>query len=86
VESGQPILIIRTHNEVMAIRFTPDGKTLALGDGRRVVMYQLDFSALQTDPRAQLAEAERSLGKHLDGFQLKMAETPAGELLQSGRK
>ena len=71
MESGEPILIIRTHNEVMAIRFTPDGKTLILGDGKRVVMYPLDFSSLQTDPRAQLEEAERSLGKELEGFQLR---------------
>jgi len=86
VESGQPILIIRTHNEVMAIRFTPDGKTLALGDGRRMVMYPLDFSALQTDPREQLSKAEKSLGKHLDGFQLKMAGATAAGLLQTGEK
>ena len=86
VESGQPILIIRTHNEVMAIRFTPDRMALALDNGPRVVMYPLDFSALQTDPQAQLRQAERSLGRHLDGFQLKMAGTPAAGLLQTGEK
>jgi WD40 repeat protein/tRNA A-37 threonylcarbamoyl transferase component Bud32 len=86
VGSGEPILIIRTHNEVMAIRFTPDGNTLALGDGKRVVMYPLDFSAVQTDPRAQLKQAERSLGKLLKGFQLKIAELPTEGKLHTGKK
>ena len=70
----------------MAIRFTPDGKNLALGDGRRVVMYPLDFSAVQADPRTQLQEAEGSLGKELEGFQLKIADFPAARSLRNRAK
>ncbi len=66
----KPLLKIPASREVVAIDFSPDGRRLAVGDGEEVKLYPVEFSALDTDPRKLLAEAEQHAGMKLIGFQL----------------
>jgi len=53
------------------VRFSPDGKVLAVGDGNDVELYPLDLTMLDVEPVAVLEQAERRAGFMLNGFELK---------------
>ncbi|HEY3447756.1 MAG TPA: protein kinase [Myxococcales bacterium] len=72
-QTGEPQLILQLSREGVAIEFSPDDQTLAVGDGFDVKLYPLDFSALDADPKVLLGESEKNAGQKLDGSQLKSA-------------
>jgi WD40 repeat protein len=76
--TGEPLLIIRAASAVEVVRFSPDGRFVAVPEAGQVRLWPLDLSVMEADPRALLAEAEQRAGAKLDGFELKNAgERPA---------
>ncbi|MGI5864398.1 MAG: protein kinase domain-containing protein [Myxococcales bacterium] len=67
----ETLLIIPTSREAVGVAFSPDGKSLVIGDGTDVKVYPLDFSALTADPTKLLTDAEAHAGLRLEGFELK---------------
>ncbi len=72
--SAKPMLIINVSMEAVAISFSPNSTTLAVGDDKRVLLYPMDFSSLNADPVELLKNAERAAGAYLDGFDLKVVQ------------
>jgi eukaryotic-like serine/threonine-protein kinase len=72
--SAQPFLRLRVSQSVVALDFSPDGRTLAVGDAKVVRFYPIDFSSLQISPRDQVRQAEQAAGLHLAGFNLMLVD------------
>lgn len=70
VASGELRLTLRASIPVLAVRFTPDGRSLLFGDDDVIRRYALDFSARDEDPEELLDRAEADVGMKLDGFAL----------------
>jgi WD40 repeat protein len=66
-----PRLVLTTDSQAIAAVFSPDGKTLAVGDAHVVRLYPVDLTSLERDPAVVLGEAEAALGARLDGFELR---------------
>ena len=78
--SAEPMLVIHTSIEAVALSFSPDSKTLAVGDDERVLLYPMDFSFLKADPVDLLRNAEKAAGATLDGFDLKVGTSQNTDL------
>ncbi len=70
VNSGRPLLRIRTTGGATGAVFSPDGNRLAVTDHDDVVLYPLTFPAPGRDPRRLQADAERLAGLKLSTFEL----------------
>ena len=67
VETGRTRLVIRAPQPVVPVRFTTDGKTLAVGEGPMVHLYDVDFAVWDEDANSQLEQAEKAAGLRLRG-------------------
>lgn len=70
LDGGTPDVVISSRQSITGIAFTPDGRSLAVGDVETGRIYPLDFSHLGDPPRHQLRAAESAAGVVLDGFNL----------------
>jgi len=66
--TGEPLLVFEAGSNVVAIDFSPDGQTLAVGDVNAIKLFPLDLGVREADPGKLLAEAEQSAGMRLEGF------------------
>jgi WD40 repeat protein len=58
--TGEQLLRISATLEVVAASISPNGSTLAIGDGTVIALYPMEFSALDADPKLLLEEAVRA--------------------------
>lgn len=73
VDTGELDLVLRLDLEARVARFSPDGRTLAIGVGQTTVLYPLDFALIHSiarSPETYLRQAEQASGLRLDGFNL----------------
>jgi WD40 repeat protein/serine/threonine protein kinase len=70
LDGETPDVVIGSRQSVMGIAFTPDGRSLAVGDVETGRLYPLDFTHLGDPPRRQLRAAQTAAGATLDGFEL----------------
>jgi eukaryotic-like serine/threonine-protein kinase len=70
-KTSEALLSLRSTHEVNAVEFSPDGKTLVIGEGNNVAFYPLDFSDMDADPVQRLSEAEQAVGRRVDGSWIK---------------
>jgi eukaryotic-like serine/threonine-protein kinase len=76
--TGETMLVIHVDAEGFCADFSPDGKTLAVIDGRDIRLYPLDFSVREAEPKKLLADAEEAASMRLEGFAL-VTRAPEGK-------
>ncbi len=68
--TGECLLILRLSDQLGRPAFSPDGRTLAVNDGRTVWLVPLETDHWHRDPRTLLREAEQDAGMRLEGMTL----------------
>jgi len=58
----RPLLVFPTSTEAIATAFSPDKRTVAVGDAGQAVLYPLDLSGLDRPAMELLDQAARRLG------------------------
>jgi len=74
---GEAVLELQTDSSVTGVAFSPDSRTLAVGDRYDIRLYPLDFGgAEEASPAELLRQAELAAGRSLDGFELRPLQGP----------
>jgi eukaryotic-like serine/threonine-protein kinase len=72
VATGKNVQTFILSAEGFGVDFSPDGKTLAVIDGKNVLLYPLNFALFSKNPKVLLKKAETSNNLKLEGFSLKI--------------
>lgn len=67
-DTGEKLLILNLAYSGYSASFSPDGRNFALSDGALIKMFPLILDLWKEDPALLLKDAERNMGKKLEGF------------------